>query len=134
MKRTAVRPDGTAKALIVLLKMGTTPSMDSYRRFATDRGACKYWTAPMAYDKKMTAAPSMQEEQDLPPVVSRQEWQANLHELVRQEKAATIARQALAAARRRSTCSCTMTARSPGPIASTDLRLRRLARSGPYLS
>jgi hypothetical protein len=46
-------------------------------------------------------APSTQKELSLPRVVSAQEWQANLRELARQEKAASTARRALAAARRR---------------------------------
>ena len=55
----------------------------------------------MAYHKDMIAAPSRQTEPSLPPIVSAQEWQAKLCELARQEKVATTARQALAAARRR---------------------------------
>jgi predicted dithiol-disulfide oxidoreductase (DUF899 family) len=55
----------------------------------------------MAYHKHMIAAPSRQTEPSLPPIVSAQEWQAKLCELARQEKVATTARQALAAARRR---------------------------------
>jgi predicted dithiol-disulfide oxidoreductase (DUF899 family) len=55
----------------------------------------------MAYHKDLIAAPSRQTEPSLPPIVSAQEWQAKLCELAREEKVATTAHQALAAARRR---------------------------------
>ena len=55
----------------------------------------------MAYHKDMIAAPSRQTDPSLPPIVSAQKWQAKLGELARQEKAATTAHLALAAARRR---------------------------------
>ena len=55
----------------------------------------------MTYNGDKTAAPSTRMEPSLPPVASAKKWQANLRELARQEEAATTARQALAAARRR---------------------------------
>jgi len=55
----------------------------------------------MASRKDVTAAPSTQTKPSLPPIVSAQDWEAKLRELARQEKVATTARQALAAALRR---------------------------------